>query len=120
MASTTHGYPYPIGTDRVMDGDDAIHALADKVENNLLGGVLSGMATTPAPPAVNTGVSVTVTFPVGRFTAVPFVVAQCVASSPHTVACTTLNATASGVTLNGSRLSGSLSAINIAWMAQQV
>lgn len=32
MGSTTSkGYPYPVGTDRVMDGDDAIKALAEAV-----------------------------------------------------------------------------------------
>jgi len=34
MGSTTpfYAFPYPIGTDRVMDGDDAIKALAERVE----------------------------------------------------------------------------------------
>lgn len=33
MGSTTaSGYPYPVGTDRVMDGDNAIQALAEAVE----------------------------------------------------------------------------------------
>ena len=30
MALTTHGFPYPVGTDRVMDGDNVIQALAQK------------------------------------------------------------------------------------------
>lgn len=34
MANTTHGFPYPIGTDRVMDGDNAIQALAEKVDTH--------------------------------------------------------------------------------------
>lgn len=32
MANTPNGFPYPLGTDRVMDGDDAIHALASSVD----------------------------------------------------------------------------------------
>lgn len=35
MGSQTpiYGFPFPLGTDRVMDGDDAIRALAEKVES---------------------------------------------------------------------------------------
>lgn len=33
MATTPNGLPYPVGTDRVMDGDDAIRALALGVDN---------------------------------------------------------------------------------------
>jgi hypothetical protein len=37
MGSTTSkGYPYPVGTDRVMDGDDAIKALAEAVNGDAL------------------------------------------------------------------------------------
>jgi len=35
-STTTKGYPYPVGTDRVMDGDDAIAALAQAVEADAL------------------------------------------------------------------------------------
>lgn len=39
MGSVTpkFGYPYPVGTDRVMDGDDAIAALATAIENHTAG-----------------------------------------------------------------------------------
>jgi hypothetical protein len=30
--TTTNGYPFPVGTDRVMDGDNAIEALAEAVD----------------------------------------------------------------------------------------
>jgi hypothetical protein len=33
-STTTKGYPYPVGTDRVMDGDDAIKALAEAVDSD--------------------------------------------------------------------------------------
>lgn len=32
MATTTWGLPYPVGTDKVVDGDNAIKALAEAVE----------------------------------------------------------------------------------------
>lgn len=35
--TTTHGLPFPTGTDRVMDGDDAIKALAEAVDASLWG-----------------------------------------------------------------------------------
>lgn len=37
MGSQTpfYAFPYPVGTDRVMDGDNAIQALAEKVEQTL-------------------------------------------------------------------------------------
>lgn len=31
-SQTTHGFPYPVGTDRVMDGDNAMQALAEAVD----------------------------------------------------------------------------------------
>lgn len=39
MGSTTtkYAFPYPIGTDRVMDGDNAIQALAQRVEDVMAG-----------------------------------------------------------------------------------
>lgn len=33
--TTTHGAPFPVGTDRVMDGDNAIKALAEWVDGRL-------------------------------------------------------------------------------------
>ena len=71
MAGTTPLYalPYPTGTDRVMDGDNAMEALARAVENmrRLLG---YGMATANQGGISGetdlTGLSVTVTIPAGR------------------------------------------------------
>jgi hypothetical protein len=44
MAGTTIplGFPYPTGTDRVMDGDNAIQALAESVDNFLADGAVVG------------------------------------------------------------------------------
>jgi hypothetical protein len=36
MATTTNGLPYPVGTDKVVDGDDAIRSLAESVDTSLL------------------------------------------------------------------------------------
>lgn len=36
MATTTNGLPYPLGTDLVVNGDDAIKALAEKVDQSVL------------------------------------------------------------------------------------
>jgi hypothetical protein len=38
MATTAGGLPYPIGTDKVVDGDDAIKALAERVDVALMWG----------------------------------------------------------------------------------
>jgi len=48
MAGTTPilGFPYPTGTDRVADGDNAIQSLAQAVETNLIG---ANAAVTPGP-----------------------------------------------------------------------
>lgn len=36
MANTTNGLPYPVGTDLVVNGDDAIRALAESVDTAVL------------------------------------------------------------------------------------
>jgi len=38
MALTPGGLPYPLGTDKVVDGDDAIKALAEAIDAKLLSG----------------------------------------------------------------------------------
>lgn len=71
MPSATPGrnLPYPLGTDRVMDGDDQIRKLAQSVEN------MVQTAVVQIPFVTNgTAASVTWTFPVA-FADVPFVVA---------------------------------------------
>lgn len=72
MPSTTpKGFPFPVGTDRVMDGDDAIQALAEFIDARV-GVFASGVATVNF---ANTGQVVqAVTFPAGRFNSPPNVV----------------------------------------------
>lgn len=69
MATTPKGYHYPAGTERVMDGDDVIAALATDVDT-MAGLSACGEATLPIVSA-GTPAPVTVTFPVGRFTVAP-------------------------------------------------
>jgi hypothetical protein len=70
-ANTPNGYPYPLGTDRVMDGDDSIHSLADAVDTKLRTSA-AGVATITVAVGAATG-NVAVTFPAGRFLAAPAV-----------------------------------------------
>ena len=115
-ANTAKGYPYPVGTDRVMDGDNDIRALAEKVDTRA-GVMVSGTAVTGVPGSLNTGVSVAVTFPAGLFTATPAVVVTGLGSVVEggiSVAPTT-----SGVTVYGSKKSGALVAMTVYWFAHQ-
>lgn len=68
MALTPGGFPYPVGTDRVMDGDDAIKALAEALDPRTVKAIATGSITVATTGTPATG-SVTVTFPVGRFSA---------------------------------------------------
>jgi hypothetical protein len=43
-STTTHGAPFPVGTDRVMDGDNAIQALAEWVDTTVYGGAPASAA----------------------------------------------------------------------------
>jgi hypothetical protein len=129
MPSTTplFGFPYPVGTDRVTDGDNAIEALARGVETQLSG----GGATVSSPyrmhanqatitnPASNTGVTLAVTFPVGRFTIAPVVLVTGVGSG-YTAASqsvvTTAGFNAKLFNPTGTTPTGSL----VAWIAVQM
>ena len=97
MATTAHGYPYPLGTDRVMDGDNVMQALAEKVEARLRGGTWSGYYVITA--ATNARGSVNVTFPVGTFTAVPNVTANCLNEFMEFFTAIAMNVIATGCTL---------------------
>lgn len=69
-ANTAKGWPYPVGTDRVADGDDAIKALAEKLDALLGYGIAAGSVVINMVTA-GTPVSVAVTLPVGRFGVAP-------------------------------------------------
>src|SRR5262245_26911746 len=53
MANTANGFPYPLGTDKVMDGDNVIQALAQKCDDELYGGTRSKIRV--LRPTVTTG-----------------------------------------------------------------
>lgn len=111
--TSAKGYPYPTGTDRVMDGDNAIQALAEKVDS-AAGTMASGVFTVSAVGVVNTAV----TFPVGRFVAPPNITATVTAgastSNPCFVAVAT-GPTAGGATISANRASGA--AYQVYWIA---
>jgi hypothetical protein len=93
-ANTAKGYPYPLGTDRVMDGDDAIKNLATAVDSKLPAKtyVTDGTVSISANVAANA----TITFPAGRFTVAPRVTVNVVGSSVYipyvnSVAATSVN-----------------------------
>lgn len=79
MGSTTTraGLPYPVGTDRVMDGDDAIRGLAERLDGS--SGTVASVPFSMAAGQANivlsaaTQAQVTVTFPTSRFTLGPVV-----------------------------------------------
>lgn len=118
-SQTAHGYPYPVGTDRVMDGDDAIKALADKVEANVKGGIVSGAGQILNVPN-NGAATLAVTFPVGRFTAAPNVTAGVDTGAPHLVSGSVTGISATGCTLVGGNRSGAIGAIWVTYIASQM
>jgi|SRR5262245_638040 len=87
--------PYPLGTDRLMDGDDTIKALATAVENMVQAQALSMTVVT-----ANTAVSVQVTFPVA-YSAAPFVLVGMMTAAtpaPGSIVQWVSNVTATGFT----------------------
>ena len=119
-ATTPRGYPYPLGSDRVMDGDDSIHDLATAIDTRL-GAMAAGAGVLPAPGALNVPTSLAITFPAGRFTVAPIVVATFQGTGPQLFTPISYAGTsASGCTLYAARTSGALTTIPIAWLAIQV
>jgi hypothetical protein len=104
-----------------MDGDDAIRALAEKIDTRLAYGLCSGEIVLPAPGTVDTVTSGTVTFPAGFFTTVPRGVATVQNTTPTAFNSTSVGlATASGMLVASSRKSGPGSTILVNWMAHGV
>jgi hypothetical protein len=118
MANTPLGYPYPVGTDRVMDGDDAIHNLASAVDNKL--GLGASGIVTVAVTALGAPGSTTVTFPASRFTVAPFVCTAIVAANPQQWNNSNSNSTKTGMTVYASRSAGAVPAnVDVHWFAHQ-
>ena len=114
--STTKGYPYPLATDRVADGDDTLRAFAAKAD---VGAGISccGEVSVPYPGSAAPN-SVTVTYPVGLFDGVviPQVQTTCRAANPSTMFCGPTALSPTGFTVNASRTSGA-SAMPVNWIA---
>lgn len=67
------GLPYPLGTDPVADGDDAIKALAERIEHRYARGMIDRKVITTTTPAIGTvltdvaGLNITATLFAGRW-----------------------------------------------------
>lgn len=80
-ANTTRAaLPYPLGTDPVSDGDDAIKNLANRLDGSVgnLASVPYAMATGQSNIVITAATSgtVAITFPASRFTIAPIVMMQ--------------------------------------------
>jgi hypothetical protein len=118
MANTPLGYPYPVGTDRVMDGDDAIASLALSVDSRV--GVWAAGAVTVTVPTGGTFATLAVTFPAGRFSAAPFCFANVRVNNPTTVQGGVAAAapTATGFTVTAVR--NTSGTVDLFWSAVQI
>jgi hypothetical protein len=116
MANTAKGYPYPVGTDRVMDGDDAIRNLATAVDTKA-GLVASGTGVVVIT-AGNTPATAVITFPAGLFTQSPMVsLTLSGANAVTTQAMTLVTRDAASMTVSGVR--GSAGNMSFYWIAVQ-
>lgn len=117
-ATTAKGYPYPLGTDRLMDGDDAIKNLATAMDTKS-GVSASGVATVPVA-VIGTPVSVTVTFPAGRFSTAPNVqvTAQATAPQNFAVGIGSGSITTTGVTIWGTKIAAGAAPFPVTWQAR--
>lgn len=117
MASTALGYPYPVGTDRVMDGDDVIAGLANAVNDKL--GVFRCGTVVVATPDTAAG-TMAITFPAGLFTAVPAVGASPQASAPLSWAASGYQPTVSGMQVKAQKsASAGATTVTVSWWAAQ-
>jgi hypothetical protein len=117
MATTTGGLPYPVGTDKIVDGDDAIKALAEAVDARVPWRMTANLSTWGVPGA-NAGVSAALTFPVGRFTQTPIVVVT--ADSTGYLAGSSGGVTSAGFTGRVFNLTAGVpGGVNLKWIAVQ-
>jgi hypothetical protein len=116
-ANTPKGYPYPLGTDRVMDGDDSIHSLATAVDSRL--GVACAGTGVINVTTGGTAAVLAVTFPAGLFTAVPVVfmnITNLQASTSNAAAAQTITPTG----FNATGVRPGAGAVNFCWHATQL
>jgi hypothetical protein len=105
MATTAKGFPYPVGTDRVQDGDDAIKALAEAVGNYHGARIWATRVSITISNAASGNAAVT--FPAGHFTAAPIVVASMSFSSTSYFAIAT-SSTTTGCSVSAIHRDGTL------------
>jgi hypothetical protein len=117
-SNTSLGFPYPLGSDRLMDGDDAIKALADFL-NARTGVTAQGQFTSAASGTAGAVVTTAVTFPAGRFTAVPAVVCSSGVTDPTNIFVSANAPTTTGVGIRTVR-GGGTAGFPVAWIALQV
>lgn len=116
-ANTPRGYPYPLGTDRVMDGDDSIRALAEAVDTKL-GVIASGAVTVTVTNSVSGFAAVV--FPAGMFTVPPKVIPGNNGGSGSSAYLMTVSGiTAAGCNINAIHRDGTSSSATVAavWIA---
>jgi hypothetical protein len=70
-ANTPNGLPYPLGTDPLAQGDDAIHALATELDKRVPYRLAGGQGVAVGIVANGAFVNVNVVYPVGLFTTAP-------------------------------------------------
>lgn len=120
MGTTPKGYPYPEGTDPVVDGDDAIQALAEAIDTKQPHAQAVGTAEFTGVRPGNAK-SIAVTFPAGLFTANPYVTLGIYSTVPGEKATSHSNKSATGFTVHGGYTGASTSVdYRVNWHATQV
>jgi hypothetical protein len=118
--NTPLGFPYPLGTDRLSDGDDVIRALATAIDGHT--GVLASGLAQVATVGGTTG-TLAVTFPAGRFTLPPNVVCTINFGAFGTLSASYAGATAvtnTGFIANVARTGGGSGTLGVFWIASQI
>jgi hypothetical protein len=100
-----------------MDGDDSIHNLAEAIDSKL--GVMAAGTVAVTIVTGNTSVGAAVTFPVGRFSVAPLMLASPTGTQLANNAgasCTAITTT--GATVYGGRTTAG--GLTVAWLAIQI
>lgn len=119
MGTTKNGYPYPEGTDLVMDGDDAIQDLAEAVDKKLAFAMTAGSATVLSVASTDTK-AMTVALPSGLFTVSPRVTCMATTTSPSTRSVSALTGgSTSSFTVYAWNGTSSTRDVSLAWNAIQ-
>jgi hypothetical protein len=120
MPNTPHGYPYPVGTDLISNGDDVMRSLGQALDSRA-GASASGSAVVVIS-AQSDPANVAVTFPAGRFATAPYPTVTAITSVPqncHVSVSTAAPVTTAGFTITGTRTVGAGN-ITVHWQAEAV